>query len=177
VNECIVLDAFIESGWATRKSAFRTFSLGDASRWGIRRLAEWVRGGVERGLRRGHDLPLFVGWFVRRLKPTPPPASCGEADGAYAAWGLKLPTLVSCGLRRDDRLGFGGGAVPTRGRSDLSLSSDKNQASTISHCEYFVMTFKALADNRQELAASHERMGKDAAQKLAPAGKQVPFRD
>jgi hypothetical protein len=39
------------------------------------------------------------------------------------------------------------------------------------------MTFKALADNRQELAASHERMGKDAAQKLAPAGKQVPFRD
>ena len=32
------------------------------------------------------------------------------------------PTLVCCELRRDDRLRFGGEAVPTRGQSDLSLT-------------------------------------------------------
>jgi hypothetical protein len=42
---------------------------------------------------------------------------------------------------------------------------------TISHCGYFVTTFKALADNSQELAASHERMANEAPQKVAPAGK------
>jgi superoxide dismutase len=50
------------------------------------------------------------------------------------------------------------------------MSNDKNQASTISHCEYFVQTFKALAENSQVLAANHERMAADAPQKLIPAG-------
>jgi hypothetical protein len=34
---------------------------------------------------------------------------------------LWFPTLVSCELRRNDRLRFGGEAVPTRGQNDLSL--------------------------------------------------------
>ena len=42
---------------------------------------------------------------------------------------------------------------------------------TISHCEYFVTTFKALADNSQELATLHERMAKEAPEKLNPTGK------
>jgi hypothetical protein len=56
-------------------------------------------------------------------------------------------------------------------KANSSLSNDKNKASTINHCEYFVTTFKALADNSQELAASHERMAKEAPQKIAPVGK------
>jgi hypothetical protein len=56
-------------------------------------------------------------------------------------------------------------------KANSSLSNNKNQASTISHCEYFVTTFKALAENSQDLAALHERMAKEAPQKLAPVGK------
>jgi hypothetical protein len=56
-------------------------------------------------------------------------------------------------------------------KANSSLSTDKNQASTISHCEYFVTTFKALAENSQDLAALHEQMAKEAPQKLAPVGK------
>lgn len=56
-------------------------------------------------------------------------------------------------------------------KANSSLSNDKNQASTISHCEYFVTTFKALADNSQELATLHERMAKEAPEKLNPTGK------
>lgn len=56
-------------------------------------------------------------------------------------------------------------------KANSNLSNDKNQASTISHCEYFVTTFKALADNSDELATLHERMATEAPQKLAPAGK------
>ena len=47
---------------------------------------------------------------------------------AGATWGVAMvqdlwsPTLVCCELRRDDRLRFGGEAVPTRGQSDLSLT-------------------------------------------------------
>jgi hypothetical protein len=51
------------------------------------------------------------------------------------------------------------------------LSNDKNQASTINHCEYFVTTFKALADNSQDLAAIHERMANEAPERLSPTGK------
>jgi hypothetical protein len=47
-------------------------------------------------------------------------------------------------------------------KANSSLSNDKNQASTISHCVYFVTTFKALADNSQELATLHDRMAKEA---------------
>ena len=56
-------------------------------------------------------------------------------------------------------------------KANSSLSNDKNQASTISHCEYFVTTFKALADNSQEMATLHERMAKEAPEKLNPTGK------
>ena len=56
-------------------------------------------------------------------------------------------------------------------KANSTLSNDKNQASTISHCEYFVTTFKALADNSHELATLHERMAKEAPEKLPPTGK------
>jgi hypothetical protein len=56
-------------------------------------------------------------------------------------------------------------------KANSSLSNDKNQASTISHCEYFVTTFKALADNSQEMATLHERMAQEAPEKLIPTGK------
>jgi hypothetical protein len=56
-------------------------------------------------------------------------------------------------------------------KANSSLSNDKNQASAISYCEYFVTTFKALADNSQELATLHERMAKEAPEKLNPTGK------
>jgi Tfp pilus assembly protein FimT len=55
-------------------------------------------------------------------------------------------------------------------KANSSLSNDKNQASTIGHCEYFVTTFKALAENSQALADLHERMAKEAPQKLNSAG-------
>jgi hypothetical protein len=48
-------------------------------------------------------------------------------------------------------------------KSNLSLVNNKNQASTINHCEYFVQTFKDLAAKSQELAQLHEQMAKDAA--------------
>ena len=51
------------------------------------------------------------------------------------------------------------------------LSNDKNLASTIHHCEYFVATFKALASNSDELAALHERMANEAPEKVNPVGK------
>jgi hypothetical protein len=51
-------------------------------------------------------------------------------------------------------------------KANSSLSNEKNQASTISHCEYFVSTFKALADNSQELATLHERMAQEAPEKV-----------
>jgi hypothetical protein len=55
-------------------------------------------------------------------------------------------------------------------KANSSLSNDKNQASAISHCEYFVKTFKALAENSQDLSALHERMAKEAPEKLNPTG-------
>jgi hypothetical protein len=42
-------------------------------------------------------------------------------------------------------------------KSNSTLSNNKNQVSTINHCEYFMTTFKALAENSQYLAALHER--------------------
>ena len=50
-------------------------------------------------------------------------------------------------------------------KANPSLVNNKNQASTISHCEYFVQTFKDLAAKSQELAQLHEQMAKDAEQK------------
>ena len=62
-------------------------------------------------------------------------------------------------------------AVIAAYKANTSLSNEKDQASTISHCEYFVKTFKALADNSQELATLHERMAKEAPQKVNSTGK------
>lgn len=50
-------------------------------------------------------------------------------------------------------------------KANPSLSNEKNRASTIGHCEYFVKTFKELAVKSQELATLHEQMAKDAEQK------------
>lgn len=50
-------------------------------------------------------------------------------------------------------------------KANSSLSTDKNKAETLGHCEYFVTTFKALAENSQQLAALHEQMAKEAGQK------------
>ncbi len=47
-------------------------------------------------------------------------------------------------------------------KANPSLSTEKNRASTIGHCEYFVQTFKDLAAKSQELAQLHEQMSKDA---------------
>ena len=50
-------------------------------------------------------------------------------------------------------------------KSNPSMTNNKNQASTINHCEYFVQTFKDLAAKSKELAQLHEEMAKDAEQK------------
>src|SRR5258708_1656306 len=53
-------------------------------------------------------------------------------------------------------------AMVTAYKANSSLSTEKNWASTIGHCEYFVETFKALAANSEELAALDERMANEA---------------
>lgn len=50
-------------------------------------------------------------------------------------------------------------------KANTSLSTEKNAASTINHCEYFVQTFKELAVKSHELAQLHEQMAKDVNQK------------
>jgi len=50
-------------------------------------------------------------------------------------------------------------------KANSSLSNEKNRASTIGHCEYFVATFNELAVKSQELAKLHEQMAKDTEQK------------
>ncbi len=50
-------------------------------------------------------------------------------------------------------------------KANSSLSNEKNRASTIGHCEYFVQTFKDLAAKSQELAQLHEQMAKEAEKK------------
>lgn len=50
-------------------------------------------------------------------------------------------------------------------KSNPTMTNNKNQASTINHCEYFVQAFKDLAAKSQELAQLHEQMAKDAEKK------------
>lgn len=50
-------------------------------------------------------------------------------------------------------------------KANSSLSNDKNRASTIGHCEYFVQAFKDMAVKNHELAQLHEQMARDASQK------------
>ena len=54
-------------------------------------------------------------------------------------------------------------------KANSSLSTDKNHASTISHCEYFVEKFREMAVKSHELAQLHEQMAKDAEQKPSVA--------
>lgn len=50
-------------------------------------------------------------------------------------------------------------------KANSSLSNEKNRASTVGHCEYFVKTFNQLAVKSQDLAKLHEQMAKDVEQK------------
>jgi predicted metal-dependent hydrolase len=56
-------------------------------------------------------------------------------------------------------------------KGNSSLSTNKNQASTVSHCEHFVAILNAQAAKSQELAASHQQMADEASEKLPSAGK------
>lgn len=47
-------------------------------------------------------------------------------------------------------------------KSNSTLSTNKNYASTIGHCEYFVKTFRQMAAKSSELARLHAQMAKDA---------------
>lgn len=49
-------------------------------------------------------------------------------------------------------------------KANQSLSTSKNQASTIGHCEHYVQTFKNLAVKSHELAQLHEQMAKNTQQ-------------
>jgi hypothetical protein len=49
-------------------------------------------------------------------------------------------------------------------KANSSLSTNKNQASTIGHCEYFVKMSTDMAVKSQELAKLHEQMAKDTEQ-------------
>jgi len=46
-------------------------------------------------------------------------------------------------------------------KANTNLSNNKNQSSTISHCEYFVQTFKDKAVKSHELSQLHEQMAKE----------------
>lgn len=50
-------------------------------------------------------------------------------------------------------------------KANPTMTNNKNQASTINHCEYFVQTFKDLAAKSRELAQLHEEMANDAEKK------------
>ena len=47
-------------------------------------------------------------------------------------------------------------------KSNSSISNDKNRASTISHCEYFVKSLNNLAAKNDELAKLHKEMAQEA---------------
>jgi hypothetical protein len=47
-------------------------------------------------------------------------------------------------------------------KANPSLSTNKNQASTVNHCEYFVQKFSKLAAEDRELSAQHEQMARVA---------------
>ena len=50
-------------------------------------------------------------------------------------------------------------------KSNTSMSNDKNRASTIGHCEYFVKSLKGLAVKSDELAKLHKEMAQEAAKR------------
>jgi hypothetical protein len=50
-------------------------------------------------------------------------------------------------------------------KSNTSMSNDKNRASTIGHCEYFVKSLNELSVKSDELAKLHKDMAEEAAKK------------
>jgi len=50
-------------------------------------------------------------------------------------------------------------------KANPGLSTSKNQASTINHCEYVVKTLNSRAAKSDELAQLHEKMAESAKQK------------
>jgi hypothetical protein len=50
-------------------------------------------------------------------------------------------------------------------KSNSSVSNDKNRASTVGHCEYFVKSLNDLAVKSDELAKLHQQMAQEAGQK------------
>ena len=50
-------------------------------------------------------------------------------------------------------------------KSNSSVSNDKNRASTVGHCEYFVKSLNDLAVKSDELAKLHKQMAQEAGQK------------
>ena len=50
-------------------------------------------------------------------------------------------------------------------KSNTSMFNDKNRASTIGHCEYFVKSLNNLAAKNDELAQIHKEMAKEAGKK------------
>ena len=57
-------------------------------------------------------------------------------------------------------------------KANSSLSTSKNYASTVGHCEYFVKTFRQMATKSGELARLHTQMAKDAGHPV-PASRLV----
>jgi len=47
-------------------------------------------------------------------------------------------------------------------KANSSLSTDKNQASTIGHCEYFAKTTREMSVKSHELALLHEQMARES---------------
>jgi len=56
-------------------------------------------------------------------------------------------------------------------RANTTLSNDKNRASTVGHCQYYVTRFSALAEKSHELAKLHERMASEAPENQLASGK------
>jgi hypothetical protein len=50
-------------------------------------------------------------------------------------------------------------------KSNTSMSNDKNRASTVGHCEYFVKSLTELSVKSDELAKLHKEMAEEAAKK------------
>ena len=55
-------------------------------------------------------------------------------------------------------------------KANPTLSTNKNQASTIGHCQHFVAQLQAQAANSQNLAAQHDQMARGAMGHVTPSG-------
>jgi hypothetical protein len=55
-------------------------------------------------------------------------------------------------------------AMVAQYKANPSLSNNKNQASTIGHCEYYAQKFSKLAAQDRELSQQHEQMARVAGQ-------------